>query len=87
LISLAVKDISKSHDFCKKLGTEQTGGDQAQGWLVLKGPTAVIGLFQGMFETNIMTFVPGWDENSQGLGEFTVIRDLQKAMKAAGLVH
>jgi catechol 2,3-dioxygenase-like lactoylglutathione lyase family enzyme len=84
-VSLAVKDLAASQTFYEKLGFAAMGGDPAQGWLIMKGPTAVIGLFQGMFEGNILTFNPGWDADAQPLAEFADIRDLQRSLKAAGL--
>jgi catechol 2,3-dioxygenase-like lactoylglutathione lyase family enzyme len=84
-ISLAVADIAKSRAFYENLGFAPISGDQSQGWLILKGPTAVIGLFQGMFPTNILTFNPGWDSNARPLNDFTDIRMLQKSMKSTGL--
>lgn len=84
-ISLAVKDIAASQSFYEALGFEVTGGVQDQGWLILKNGTCVIGLFQGMFDKNILTFNPGWDQNAQPLDEFTDIRKLQHEMKEKGL--
>lgn len=84
-VSLAVKDIGASRDFYEKLGFSVFGGDAEQGWLIMKSPTAVIGLFQGMFEKNILTFNPGWDSNAQPVGSFTDIREIQKSLKAAGV--
>ena len=84
-ISLAVKDLVASQAFYEKLGFSAMGGDPAQGWLIMKGPTAVIGLFCGMFESNIMTFNPGWDSDAKDLAEFTDVRDIQRVLKAAGL--
>jgi len=84
-ISLAVKDLAASRGFYEALGFEVLGGDAAQGWLILKGPTAVIGLFQGMIERNTLTFNPGWDANAAKLAEFTDVRVLQQALTAAGL--
>ena len=84
-ISLAVKDITASRAFYEKLGFEVFHGDAEQGWLIMKSPTAVIGLFQGMFENNILTFNPGWDSDAQPIGDFTDIRDIQKKLKGAGL--
>ncbi len=84
-ISLAVKDIQASKAFYQKLGFEVMGGNQEQNWLILKNGTTVIGLFQGMFEKNILTFNPGWDHNAQNLENFTDVRDLQKELKARGL--
>jgi lactoylglutathione lyase len=84
-VSLAVKDIEASRQFYEKLGFTVFGGDQSQGWLILKNGAAVIGLFQGMFEKNILTFNPGWDANAQPLDEFTDIRELQRSLKAQGV--
>ena len=84
-VSLSVKDLAASRAFYEVLGFVARGGEQAQGWLVMKSPTAVIGLFHGMFEGNILTFNPGWDSDAQPLAEFTDVRDVQKALKAAGL--
>ena len=84
-ISLTVKDLAASQAFYEKLGFSAMGGDPAQGWLIMKGPTAVIGLFHGMFASNIMTFNPGWDADAQNLAEFTDVRDIQRSLKAAGL--
>jgi catechol 2,3-dioxygenase-like lactoylglutathione lyase family enzyme len=84
-ISLAVKDIQASRDFYAKLGFEDLGGDISQNWLILKNGDHVIGLFQGMFEKNILTFNPGWDQSAQELPEFTDVRELQRSLKAQGL--
>ena len=81
-ISLAVKDIAASLAFYQKLGFEIFGGDIAQNWLILKNGDAIIGLFQGMFEKNILTFNPGWDANAQQVDGFTDIRELQQRLKA-----
>ncbi|MEO9460633.1 MAG: VOC family protein [Lentilitoribacter sp.] len=83
--SLAVKDIAASKDFYQKLGFEVFHDQSEQGWVIMKSPTAVIGLFQGMFEKNIMTFNPGWDANGQNTDNFTDIRDIQKELKAQGV--
>jgi lactoylglutathione lyase len=85
-VSLAVKDLTASRGFYEKLGFVVRGGDAAQGWLVLKGPNVVIGLFQGMFERNMLTFNPGWDGDAQPLPDFADVRDLQRQVVAAGLV-
>ncbi len=77
-ISLAVKNIEASKIFYQKLGFQVFGGDQSQNWLILKNGDAIIGLFQGMFEKNILTFNPGWDQNAGKLNTYTDIRDLQK---------
>jgi len=84
-ISLAVKDIHESLAFYEKLGFETLGGDIAQNWLILKNGETVIGLFQGMFEKNILTFNPGWDQNAQAVESFTDVRELQRQLKAQGL--
>ena len=80
-VSLAVTDIAASRQFYEKLGFTAFGGDETQNWLILKNGDHVIGLFQGMFDKNILTFNPGWDANAQPLGAFTDIRDLQRALK------
>ena len=84
-ISLAVKDLEKSRAFYEKFGFSAFAGDVSQNWLILKNGDHVIGLFQGMFEGNIMTFNPGWDQNAQNLATFTDIRDLQRQLKAQGV--
>jgi catechol 2,3-dioxygenase-like lactoylglutathione lyase family enzyme len=82
-ISLAVKDIHKSKDFYEKLGFTYKGGNIEQNWIVLKNENAVIGLFQGMFEENIITFNPGWDGNAQNLEEFDDVRVIQEHLQNA----
>jgi lactoylglutathione lyase len=77
-VSLAVKDIAASRAFYEKLGFDDLGGVPDQNWLIMKNGDTVIGLFQGMFDNNIMTFNPGWDQAAQPLDEFTDIRELQK---------
>jgi len=84
-LSLAVKDIAVSRQFYETLGFEQFGGVEEQGWLIMKSPSCVIGLFQGMFDKNMMTFNPGWDENAKALDSFDDVRDIQKRLKAAGI--
>lgn len=84
-ISLAVKDIQASKDFYEKLGFSVFGGDIEQNWLILKNGDHIVGLFQGMFEKNILTFNPGWDQEANQLDTYTDVRDLQKALKAQGL--
>lgn len=84
-ISLAVKDIHKSKAFYEKLGFTHKGGNIDQNWLVLKNGDAVIGLFQGMFEDNIITFNPGWDGNAQNLDEFDDVRAIQEHLKSLGV--
>jgi catechol 2,3-dioxygenase-like lactoylglutathione lyase family enzyme len=81
-VSLAVKDIKASRAFYEKLGFTTFGGDEEQNWLIMQNGTATIGLFQGMFDKNILTFNPGWDRNAQNLESFTDVRDLQKELKA-----
>ena len=82
-VSLAVKDIEASKVFYQKLGFAVYAGEQAQNWLILKNGTLVIGLFQGMFDKNILTFNPGWNSNCETLKEFTDVRDLQRELKNA----
>ncbi len=84
-VSLAVKDIHASKAFYEKLGFKDFGGDISQNWLILKNGEHVIGLFQGMFENNLLTFNPGWDNNAQQLGAFTDVREIQRHLKAQGL--
>lgn len=84
-ISLTVKDIGASRSFYEKFGFTVFGGDAAHNWLILKNGDCVIGLFQGMFEQNILTFNPGWDSNAQKLATFTDIRELQRRLKAHGV--
>jgi lactoylglutathione lyase len=84
-ISLAVKDLEASRRFYEKFGFTAFAGDAAQNWLILKNGDHAIGLFQGMFERNILTFNPGWDSNAQKLDSFTDIRDLQRRLKAQGV--
>ncbi|MCM3708400.1 MULTISPECIES: VOC family protein [Cytobacillus] len=84
-ISLSVKDIKKSKEFYETLGFQAFGGNIEQNWLILKNENCVIGLFQGMFENNILTFNPGWNQNAENLEEFTDIRDIQKYLKEQGI--
>jgi len=84
-ISLAVKDIHASRDFYAKLGFSDMGGDASQGWLILKNGDHIIGLFQGMFDKNILTFNPGWDQDAKELAEFDDIRVLQRRLREAGV--
>ena len=84
-VSLAVKDIQASKAFYEKLGFSAFGGDAAQNWLIMKNGDHVIGLFQGMFERNTLTFNPGWDSNAQTLDSFTDIRDLQRQLREQGV--
>ncbi len=84
-ISLTVKDLETSKQFYEKLGFEVFHGEAAQNWLIMKNGDHVIGLFQGMFEQNILTFNPGWDSNAQKLETFTDVRELQRQLKAQGV--
>jgi predicted enzyme related to lactoylglutathione lyase len=84
-VSLAVKDIKASMAFYQKLDFKQVGGNLEQKWVVLQNGTARIGLFQGMFEKNILTFNPGWTKNKETLTDFQDVRELQRALKARGL--
>ncbi len=88
-LSLAVKDLSTSRAFYEKLGFSVIGGDPDQNWLILQNASGshacTIGLFQGMFEKNTLTFNPGWNDKGETLGDFTDIRDLQRQLKADGV--
>jgi lactoylglutathione lyase len=84
-ISLAVKDIAASRAFYEKFGFQAFGGDASQNWLILKNGDHVIGLFQGMFEKNTLTFNPGWDQSASPLDGFTDIRELQRRLKEQGV--
>ena len=84
-ISLAVKDLEASRRFYDKFGFRVFAGNAAQNWLILKNGDHVIGLFQGMFDKNIVTFNPGWDQNAQPVASFTDVRELQRRLKAAGV--
>lgn len=84
-ISLAVKDIRASRDFYEKLGFRDFFGEISQNWLIMKNGEHAIGLFQGMFERNILTFNPGWDSNARKLDTFPDVRELQRQLKAQGL--
>jgi lactoylglutathione lyase len=84
-VSLAVKDIQASKAFYEKLGFKAFMGDASKNWVILKNGPHVIGLFQGMFPNNTLTFNPGWDGNAQPLETFTDVRELQKQLKAQGL--
>ena len=84
-ISLAVKNIKTSKAFYEKLGFKVFMGDISQNWLILKNREHAIGLFQGMFERNSLTFNPGWDSNVQKLDTFTDVRELQNQLKAQGV--
>jgi catechol 2,3-dioxygenase-like lactoylglutathione lyase family enzyme len=84
-ISLAVKDIQASKAFYEKFAFSVFGGDATQNWLIMKNGEHTIGLFQGMFEKNILTFNPGWDGNAKSSDPFTDVRELQKQLKASGI--
>lgn len=84
-VSLAVKDLAVSKAFYEKLGFEAFAGEASEGWLIMKSPSCVIGLFQGMFEQNILTFNPGWDSSAQPLDSFTDVREIQEKLKADGI--
>jgi catechol 2,3-dioxygenase-like lactoylglutathione lyase family enzyme len=84
-VSLAVKDIEASRRFYEEFGFRVFAGDASQNWLTLKNGDHAIGLFQGMFEKNILTFNPGWDSNAQKLASFIDVRDLQRQLKAQGV--
>jgi lactoylglutathione lyase len=84
-ISLAVKDIKVSKDFYEKLGFTEFGGDITQNWLILKNGDHIVGLFQGMFEKNMLTFNPGWNQDAQKLDTFADVREIQRHLKAQGV--
>jgi catechol 2,3-dioxygenase-like lactoylglutathione lyase family enzyme len=84
-ISLSVKDIAVSKAFYEKLGFEVFGGDINENWLILKNGDHIIGLFQGMFEGNILTFNPGWDQDAQELDEFMDVREIQQKLISKGI--
>ena len=84
-LSLAVKDLAISRGFYEKLGFEVIGGEARQNWLILKNGDNVLGLFQGMFKENIMTFNPGWDQSGNDLDSFTDVREIQRELKNQGI--
>ena len=84
-VSLAIADLEASRVFYEKLGFEKFHGDESQNWLIMKNGNTVIGLFQGMFEKNVLTFNPGWNADAAALDGFTDVRDIQKRLKAEGL--
>ena len=84
-ISLAVKDLQASRQFYEQLGFTSFAGDPSQNWLMLRSGDHVIGLFQGMFERNIMTFNPGWDQHARPVADFTDVRELQRRLRAEGV--
>ena len=85
-ISLNVKDLKASRDFYAKLGFEPVGGNVEENWLMLRNGEHVIGLFQGMFEKNILTFNPGWDQNGNDTEEWTDVRDIAAQLEADGIL-
>jgi lactoylglutathione lyase len=85
-VSLSVKDIHASKAFYENLGFSDLGGDISQNWLIMKNENCIIGLFQGMFEKNILTFNPGWDENAKNLDSFSDVREIQRHLKERGIV-
>jgi lactoylglutathione lyase len=84
-VSLTVRDIGAAKAFYEKLGFVQIGGDPAQNWVIMKNGTTNIGLFQGMFPRNLLTFNPGWDHDGRPTGAFEDVRSLQRRLRAAGL--
>lgn len=84
-LSLSVSDIQASSDFYSKLGFEKIGGDIGQNWLILRNGDCIIGLFQGMFDRNTLTFNPGWNAKGETLDDYTDVRELQKAMREQGI--
>lgn len=84
-VSLNVQDLQTSRAFYEKLGFRVFGGAAEQNYLIMKNGKALIGLFQGMFEGNILTFNPGWDENAQALDDFDDVRTIQRDLKAQGI--
>ena len=84
-VSLAVRDLPASRAFCEKFGFTAFAGDAPHKWLIMKNGNATIGLFQGMFEKNILTFNPGWDSHAQPVTTFTDVRELQRRLKADGI--
>jgi lactoylglutathione lyase len=84
-VSLTVKDIKVSHEFYQKLGFKDFHGDISQNWIIMKNGDHTIGLFQGMFERNTLTFNPGWDQNAEKLDAFTDVRTLQRHLKEQGV--
>jgi catechol 2,3-dioxygenase-like lactoylglutathione lyase family enzyme len=84
-VSLSVKEIAASRAFYEKFGFEVLGGNQDENWLILKNGETVIGLFQGMFEGNLLTFNPGWDQSAKPVEQFTDVRELQRRLKEQGI--
>jgi len=84
-VSLAVKDLATSRAFYERLGFEQIGGNPEQNWLILRNGTTVIGLFQGMFDSNILTFNPGWSAGETHPKDFTDVRQLAAKLRESGI--
>jgi catechol 2,3-dioxygenase-like lactoylglutathione lyase family enzyme len=84
-ISLAVRDLEASRQFYEKLGFTTMGGEADQGWLILKSGSTIVGLFHGMFEKNMLTFNPGWDQDAQPVDSFTDVRQHQRRLKEQGV--
>jgi catechol 2,3-dioxygenase-like lactoylglutathione lyase family enzyme len=84
-ISLTVRDLAAARAFYQALGFSEFHGDASEGWLIMRNGGCVIGLFQGMFERNMLTFNPGWDEDARPLDAFTDVRDIQRHLRAAGI--
>ena len=84
-VSLSVKDIAASRDFYSKLGFEEIAGDIEQNWLILRNKDHVIGLFQGMFERNLMTFNPGWDQQCGETDPYMDVREIQRSLRESGV--
>lgn len=84
-ISLSVKDIKISKEFYENLGFTVFGGNIEQNWLIMKNENSIIGLFQGMFENNILTFNPGWNEKAKNVDPFDDVREIQKQLKSKGV--
>ena len=84
-VSLSVADLAASHKFYGELGFEQVAGEPADGWLILRNGTCTLGLFQGMFEGNMLTFNPGWVSETEGMADFTDIREIQRHLKQRGV--
>lgn len=84
-ISLSVKDLQASRQFYEQLGFAVMGGDPDRNYLIMKNEDAIIGLFQGMFEGNILTFNPGWDQDAKDVEEFEDVREIQRKLRASGI--
>ena len=84
-VSLAVEDLEASREFYERFGFGVVGGDASENWLILRNGYCTLGLFQGMFDKNILTFNPGWDDKAQPVGEFTDVRELQRQLKVSGV--